>query len=449
MSDLISIIIRTKNEERWITQCLREVFNQDYKDFEVIIVDSESSDKTLQKARQFNIAKIITCNDYLPGKALNMGIKESKGKAIVSLSGHCIPTDEKWLSNLYRNLSSPDIAGVYGRQEPMTFTPPSDKRDLTLVFGLDKKIQVKDSFFHNANSMIRRDIWDLVKFDEKVTNIEDRVWAQRVLQKGFKIIYEPEASVYHYHGIHQDGNPERCANVVRILEDLNRPHNYKSIEVEKLNIVALIPVKGPIQYLNSKPLISYTIQRAVESNFIKKVIVSTDDKELAQLATSLGADAPFTRDRYFSKEYIDIVKVLQYTLQKLEEVMIYPDLIVSLEVTFPFRPKGLLDDMILQLAKGGFDTVIAAKRENKSIWKEKDGRILQIENGITPRHLKEPSYIGLKGVGCITYPEFIRSGELFGAKIGIYEVNNPFVHLEVREPADFAIVSTFIDRWFD
>ena len=49
MGSLISIVVRTKNEERWITQCLNAVFSQDYKDFEVIIVDNESNDSTIKK----------------------------------------------------------------------------------------------------------------------------------------------------------------------------------------------------------------------------------------------------------------------------------------------------------------------------------------------------------------------------------------------------------------
>jgi len=107
MNKLVSIIIRTKNEERWIAQALREVFNQDYENFEVIIVDNKSTDKTLEKARQFKIVKFINCDKYLPGKALNMGIKAASGEYIVCLSGHCVPVNNSWLSNLVRNFKDP------------------------------------------------------------------------------------------------------------------------------------------------------------------------------------------------------------------------------------------------------------------------------------------------------------------------------------------------------
>ena len=89
----VSIIIRTKNEERWITACLDAVFSQNYKDFEVIIVDNKSNDRTLDKIKSFNIQKIVSIDQYLPGKALNAGIKESVGEYIVCLSSHCIPVN--------------------------------------------------------------------------------------------------------------------------------------------------------------------------------------------------------------------------------------------------------------------------------------------------------------------------------------------------------------------
>ena len=447
MEKLISIIIRTKDEERWITQCLQGVFSQEYGNFEVIIVDNESSDKTIEKAKQFKISKVLTCSDYRLGKALNLGIRASKGDYIVCLSGHCIPMNAHWLSSLIKNFREKGIAAVYGRQEPMSFTSDADKRDLSLVFGLDRKVQLKDSFFHNANSMIARRHWKELPFDETVTNIEDRVWAKGILGKGYKIVYEPEASVYHYHGIHQNGNVERCANVVRILEDIHPDHSYKSIEADKLNTVAIIPVRGELQWLTDKPLLAYTIESASRSKYIKKVIVSTDDPETAALAVKYGAEAPFMRDPEFSKEHITMADVLRHSLNKIEIAGILPDLVVSLEVTFPFRTDGLLDDMVLQLTREGLDSVVAVRRENKAIWKEKDKEIIQIDEGLTPRKFKDPTFIELRGVGCVTHPGFLRSGRILGDKIGIYEINNPYSQLEVRSSNDLKIASSLLKEW--
>lgn len=445
---MVSIIVRTKNEERWITSCLTAVFKQDNKDFEVIIVDNESTDKTIEKASQFDITKVVTCTDYRPGLALNMGIREAKGEYIVCLSGHCIPVNERWLTNLLRNFDDTELAAVYGRQEPLAFTQDADKRDLSIIFGLDRRVQRKDSFFHNANSMIRKALWEEVPFDETATNIEDRIWAEKMLQRGYRIAYEPEASVYHYHGIHHAEDKRRCANIVRILESLNPEtlHN-NHVNIRNLHVIAIIPVRGRINYLNGKPLIGYTIERALMSGYIKQVIVSTDNPELARLADSLGAKVPFLRDESHSKDFVDTEKVLQYSLDKIEELKIFPDIVVYLEETFPFRPKLLIDDMIEQAVKNGFDSVLAVKKEFRSIWREETGRIERIDTGDIPRKYKEPCFIGMKGLCCVTHPEFLRAGSLLGERIGIYEVNNPYSPLEVREEEDFRMAEKLVEDW--
>lgn len=446
-SPQVSIIVRTRNEERWITHCLQGIFAQSFKDFEVILVDNESTDKTIEKARRFKLQAVVTCSDYRPGKALNAGIRQARGRYIVCLSGHCIPVNEHWLAHLERNLEDAGVAGVYGRQEPMAFTSDADKRDLVLLFGLDRREQVKDSFFHNANSMIRRDLWQEMPFDETLTNIEDRAWAQQALERGYKIIYEPEARVYHHHGVHHDGNEEHCAKVMRVLEHLGTVSSDKALDIAQLNTVALIPVRGEMQSLNGKPLLAYTIEHALESRAIKHVIVSTDNPDLRKLALELGAEAPFLRPPELSRPDVDILQVLRYSLEQIEASKILPDVLVSLEVTFPFRPEGLLDDMVGQLARAGLDSVIAVKSENRAIWKQRDQAIVQLDEGLTPRRFKDPTFVELRGLACVTHPHFVRQGRLLGEKIGMYEVSSPYAPLEVRSEEDFALASRLLEAW--
>ena len=206
-NNLVSIIIPHHNNETILLNCIKSIYELTYSNFEVIVVDNLSTDKTIDKVKHFPVNKIITIDKYLPGKALNMGIEEAEGQYFVFLSAHCIPVENTWLQKLvYALEENVNYAGVYGRQEPMSFTSNSDRRDLLLIFGLDRKIQIKDSFFHNANSMLPRAIWDKFPFDEKATNIEDRIWGKLVIEAGYEIIYEPSASVYHYHGLHQHGN---------------------------------------------------------------------------------------------------------------------------------------------------------------------------------------------------------------------------------------------------
>ena len=105
-NSLISIIIRTKNEERWIGLCIEQIKKQQYTNYEIILVDSISNDKTVEKARRHGIDKLVTIKNYKPGFAINKGIEASKGEYIVILSAHCLPINNLWLTDLIEEINS-------------------------------------------------------------------------------------------------------------------------------------------------------------------------------------------------------------------------------------------------------------------------------------------------------------------------------------------------------
>jgi len=447
---LVSLIIRTKNEERWIASCLRAVFDQSYKNFEVIIVDNCSTDQTVRRAKNFPV-KVVSITDFYPGKAINEGIRAASGTYLVCLSGHCIPTTTTWLEHLILNLSDINVAGVYGRQEPLSFTSDLDKRDLLTIFGLDKKTQIKDSFFHNANSAFRRDVWEKFPFNEEVTNVEDRIWGRQVIASGMKIIYEPDASVYHWHGVNHDLNPERARKIVRILESLedSKPTNFNFEISNNLDIVAIIPIRGLSKKILDKHLLEYTISAAIQSKLIKRIIVSTDDPQTASQAEALGALAPFLRSADLSEDYVDTAQVLEYSLSQVESRFGVPDLVVLLEETYPFRPPNLIDNMIRHMVRNDLDAVIAAKPESRGIWLDTDGRFELLADGFMPSALKKSrAMLGLIGLISIMRPNFIREGRLYGERLGIYEVEDPFAALQIRDELGFALAREFMAPWW-
>jgi GT2 family glycosyltransferase len=442
---LVSIIIRTKNEEKWISSCLKSVFKQEYQNIEVIVVDNESTDRTVIKAQEFPI-KLVEIKKFLPGKAINDGIRASSGEYIVCLSGHCVPVNNQWLGNLIKDLNDPNVAGVYGRQEPLSFTSDLDKRDLLTVFGRDKKIQVKDSFFHNANSAFRREVWDQYPFDEHVTNIEDRVWGELVISKGFNIIYEPDSSVYHWHGIHQDLNPDRAKNIVRILEGLDTISATSNHQKPRdLKILAVIPVRGESRLMNNSPLLERTIKSAKSSKFITDVVVATDSQQTKSLAKSLGADAPFIRPDKLSEEYVDIFDIVEYTVDWFEQHQKHYDVVVLLEEIYPFRPDNMIDNMIEKLVSEGHDTVVAGMLELRGIWTERLNNIelLESEGSLTmPSALKESeNIIGLLGLCCVTHVASLRNNLVFSGKVGVVKINDPLPVISVRNDQELKLAS--------
>ena len=157
-----------------------------------------------------------------------------------------------------------------------------------------------------------------------MTNIEDRVWAKEVLGNNYVIKYEPSASVFHYHGINQDRDYNRCSNVVNILENLFE--NYPDEKIKKdyvslndLNICAIIPFRGKTFNIKGKNILEYTIEKIKYSKLINKIIVSTDNIDTKKEAKKFGAECPSIRPKILSQSISDIVTVANHTLDEYQK----------------------------------------------------------------------------------------------------------------------------------
>lgn len=447
---LVSIIIRTKNEERWISSCLKGITEQTYKNIEIIIVDNNSTDHTLQKASEYPYT-LVRIDKFLPGKALNDGIRASLGEFIICLSAHCIPVDAHWVKHLLEPLEDTAVAGAYGRQQPLSFTSDEDKRDLITVFGLDKKIQLRDPFFHNANSALRKCTWEMFPFDETVANLEDRVWGQAVIDAGKKIIYTPDASVFHWHGIHQGRNTQRAKGVIRVIESLGHlDHDSKVLHPESMKTTAIIPIRGSSISSKNQFLLERAIKTALSAKYVSDVIVSTDDESIAEYARSQGARAPFIRPKALSESHVDVNEVFAYSIDQLEQAGEYSDLVVVLEATYPFRTSEMIDEMISKLIHEGFDTVIAGHPETRSLWLQDtvEGVITPVGEGFMPRELKTTrAIIGMMGFACVTRPVCVRTGSILKENVGIFELPDPMCSVEVRDQHSLSLVEAALVRW--
>ncbi|NQU31748.1 MAG: glycosyltransferase [Bacteroidetes bacterium] len=430
----ISIIIRTKNEEKWVGYCLDSIYSQKIDaEVEVIIVDNESTDHTIEVAKRYPVQKFININKFLPGKALNDGIRSSTGDYLVCISAHCVPGKDDWLEKLLSNFQDNlEIAGVYGRQLPLSFTDSIDKRDLLMVFGLDKRIQKKDYFFHNANSMIPRSVWEKFPFDENATNIEDRIWGKQVIEAGYKIIYEPEAAVYHHHGLHQGNTKERLQGVVSILEDVDANSLNglpQSMKPDALNVAAVIPIIGNI----SKDTVQFqcfekTVNDLKISRYIKSIYCVTEEQLLAD---STGIKW-LNRKLIKKADFVGLEELMKSTLEEIEAQSDFPDSILYVNHDYLNRPKGVFDELIKDAQYKGCDTVFPGLIDYGHYWYQNaDDVYMQTDSSLESRKKRDPLYKALYGLGCLTASWAIRTGLMVSGKVGILKITNPKYALRI------------------
>jgi len=196
-----SIVIRAFNEERWLPELFESLHRQQYRDFETLVVDSGSIDRSRDIATS-NGARLVRLRseDFTFGYSLNIGIEAARGLFIAIISAHAIPTDEHWLSRLIAPLRRPGTAMVFGGQRGHAVSKFSEARDFERVFH-SKPMSMDDDhvFVNNANSAVRKDLWEQHRFDEGLPGLEDAEWAKHWIPRGLKVFYEPRACVYHVH----------------------------------------------------------------------------------------------------------------------------------------------------------------------------------------------------------------------------------------------------------
>ena len=198
----VSIVIRTFNEERHLRSLLEAIRNQNYpeKDLETIVVDSGSTDCTLDIASEFPVRVMtISKNDFSFGRSLNLGCSAANGDGLVFISGHCIPASKSWISNLVSPLRRCDIAYTYGRQIGNGKSHFSECQIFSKYFPISSSIPQEGFYCNNANAALRKDLWSRYRFDESLTGLEDMHLSKRLLTNGYKIGYVSDAVVYHLH----------------------------------------------------------------------------------------------------------------------------------------------------------------------------------------------------------------------------------------------------------
>ncbi|HEU0105206.1 MAG TPA: hypothetical protein VFT38_03490 [Vicinamibacteria bacterium] len=169
---------------------------------------------------------------------------------------------------------------------------------------------------------------------------------------------------------------------------------------EGLRVVAIVPARGGtdrVPYLNIKrlgdgPLLAHTLDAARGSRYVDRVIVSTDDADVAAVARAHGAEVPFLRPPELAADLPSLKPVVAHAVHALEAAGERIDLVVVLQATTPFRESGAVDAAIDRLTAGGFDTVVSVTEDRTLNWREKDGRLVPLFDKEGRREEQTPVY---------------------------------------------------------
>jgi len=195
-----SIIIRCCNEVRHIGRLLDAIQRQTLKNVETIIVDSGSTDGTLDVAKQYPVRLLrISSEEFSFGRSLNIGCQAASGKILIFVSAHVYPVGETWLEQLVAPLKNPKVALTYGKQRGNGSTKYSEEQIFRHWFPDESPKDSSYPFCNNANAAIKRELWEEIPYDETLSGLEDLDWAKRAAERKYKVVYVPEAEIIHIH----------------------------------------------------------------------------------------------------------------------------------------------------------------------------------------------------------------------------------------------------------
>jgi glycosyltransferase involved in cell wall biosynthesis len=207
------VVIRARDEVARLGLCLEALREQDHPGpAEVVLVDSGSTDGTLETARRYPVRILeIAPEEFTYASALNRGLAAARAPLAALLSAHVVPVDRGWLQALERALEDPRVAGAYSREVPWpdadlyervrlegAFPPYRMVKALELAGEEGDRRCLRLYEFSNAAALIRRARWEERPFRE-LPYAEDIDWAHWALGQGHWIVYEPAARVRHSH----------------------------------------------------------------------------------------------------------------------------------------------------------------------------------------------------------------------------------------------------------
>lgn len=195
MTARASVIVRCRDKAATITDTLESLRAQTVP-VEIVVVDSGSTDGTLEIARRYaDVLVEIPAEQFTFGGALNTGARAASGDIHFALSAHCTPSFDDWVEASMRHYADPRVAATNQSAMAPDGTPLQGPYRQTL----QDAAWWPHWGYSNHGSSWRASVREELPFREDLPACEDKEWSWRVLHAGYDIVYDPHLSVPAWH----------------------------------------------------------------------------------------------------------------------------------------------------------------------------------------------------------------------------------------------------------
>lgn len=365
----VSVIITAYNYGKYLRQAVQSVLVQQFDDYEIIIVNDGSTDNTAEVLSEFENhprIKLITHRK-------NQGLAPSCHEAIeASASDYIIRLDaddyfdENALLVLANILDShPEVGLVY----PDYFLISEEGKILDYVRlpRVAEEVKLLDLPANGAGTMLRRSCYQAVGGYDLSLKVEDNYDLWLKFLNRFKV-YNINLPLFYYrrHGSNMTLNSTR---ILAARRQIKQSYLDRELKAPKPKVLGIIPARAhdycdylAIRNLGGKPIIAYTIEQALKTELLDKVIFTTEDKSVAEVAQHYAVEV-MMRPSELAKGYVE--KTVFYILDKLKETDFQPDIIAILHINSPFKQAEHITEAINTLLIYDVDSVISVCEDRK------------------------------------------------------------------------------------
>lgn len=217
---VVSVVIPVKNEAKKIRDCIEGILSQTVKVKEIVVVDSGSTDGTLDILKEYDKVKVVEIpgSEFNHGLTRNLGVSHTSGEYVLLTVGDARPYNDVWIEELLKGFDDDHVAGVCGKQvvpheldkNPFEWYRPYSKPGIKKFDYSSEEFKAlppmekrKVCSWDDVSAMYRADIIKQIPF-QKTSYSEDSIWAKDAAMAGYSLVYNDAAIVYHYHHVDDD-----------------------------------------------------------------------------------------------------------------------------------------------------------------------------------------------------------------------------------------------------
>ncbi len=370
-----SVIITAHNYGKYVAKAIESAINQNFNNFEVIVVNDGSSDNTHEILKKYEKHEKVKCF-HLDGVGLaaacNYGIHMSSGEYIIRLDA-----DDYFDENILLVESGildrrPEIGMVY--PDYYLINKYGYIIEHVRLLKVNDEIKLLDRSPLAAGAMYRRSCYDaLGGYNENLKYQEDYDFWIRFIEKFNVYNVNLPLMYYRKHDKSMSTNVTPRMSIRRYVKN-----SFAKSKGKKPMVLGIIPAKSndwngkslALMDLAGNPVISYSIKEALKTEGLSQVIVSTDSEEISVIAQKLGVKVPFIRPKSLSVSTVPIEEVLKHAVNYLDEKEGFmPDIVVTLQILSPFRKAIHIQEAIDTMIIYDTESVVSVYKDISFHWK--------------------------------------------------------------------------------